>query len=99
MQQASVFDGLSFDPFPFDEDCLAAPEVDVGRREVVPVRDPQGHAFDISRLEKGALSRSRQPVDEVLDVGDVPASASRGADAAAVEGGCQATQIADASGS
>jgi hypothetical protein len=30
MQQASVCDGLSFDPFPFDEDGLAAPEVDVG---------------------------------------------------------------------
>jgi hypothetical protein len=34
MQQASVLDGLSFDPFPFDEDGLATSEVDVGRREV-----------------------------------------------------------------
>ena len=34
MQQASVCDGLSFDPFPFHEDCLAAPEVDIGRGEV-----------------------------------------------------------------
>ena len=34
MQQASVGDGLSFDPFPFDEDGLAAPEVDVGGCEV-----------------------------------------------------------------
>ena len=34
MQQASVCDGQSFDPFPFDEDALAASEVDVGRREV-----------------------------------------------------------------
>ena len=34
MQQASVGNGLSFDPFPFDEDGLTAPEVDVGRRQV-----------------------------------------------------------------
>jgi hypothetical protein len=30
MQQASVCDGLSSDPFPLHEDCLAASEVDVG---------------------------------------------------------------------
>ena len=34
MQQASVCDGLSFDPFPFDEDGLATSEVDVGRCQV-----------------------------------------------------------------
>ena len=34
MQQASIGDGLSFDPFPFDEDGLAASEVDVGRCQV-----------------------------------------------------------------
>ena len=34
MQQASVCDGLSFDPFSFDEDGLAASEVDVGRGQV-----------------------------------------------------------------
>src|SRR5664279_4787086 len=34
MQQASVCDGPSFDPFPLHEDYLAASEVDVGRREV-----------------------------------------------------------------
>ena len=34
MQQASSGDGLSFDPFPFDEDGLAASEVDIGRCEV-----------------------------------------------------------------
>src|SRR5262252_4298481 len=32
--QASVLDGLSFDPFSFQQDSLAAPEVDVGRGEV-----------------------------------------------------------------
>src|SRR5260370_17038412 len=32
--QASVLDGLSFDPFSFQQDGLAAPKVDVGRGEV-----------------------------------------------------------------
>ena len=35
MKQASVFDGFSFDPFPFQQDGLTAPEVDVGRRQIV----------------------------------------------------------------
>ena len=35
MQQVSIGDGLSFDPFPFDEDGSATSEVDdVGRRQV-----------------------------------------------------------------
>ena len=32
--QASGFDGLSFNPFSFQEDGLAAPEVDVGRCQI-----------------------------------------------------------------
>jgi hypothetical protein len=32
---SSVFDGLSFDPFALKQDGLAAPEVDVGRRQVL----------------------------------------------------------------
>ena len=35
MLQAPVLDGLSFDPFPFQQDGLAAPEVDIGGREVI----------------------------------------------------------------
>ena len=35
MLQAPVLDGLSFDPFPFQQDGVAAPEVDIGGREVV----------------------------------------------------------------
>ena len=35
MLQAPVFDGLSFGPFPFQQDGLAAPEVDIGGREVI----------------------------------------------------------------
>ena len=34
MQQAAIGDCLSFDPFPFDENGLASPEVDVGGRQV-----------------------------------------------------------------
>src|SRR5437899_1560968 len=32
---AAICDSLSFDPFAFEEDVLAAPEVDVGRGEIV----------------------------------------------------------------
>lgn len=35
MVQAALFDGVSFDPFAFDEDGLAACEVDVGWGEIV----------------------------------------------------------------
>ena len=35
MLQAPVLDGLWFDPFPFQQDGLAAPEVDIGGREVI----------------------------------------------------------------
>ena len=34
MQQASVCDGLSFDPFSFQQDGVATAEVDVGRRQI-----------------------------------------------------------------
>ena len=33
--QAAQSDGLSFDPFAFDEDGFAAAEVDVGRGEII----------------------------------------------------------------
>jgi len=33
--QAALSDGVSFDPFARDEDGLGAPEVDVGRGEIV----------------------------------------------------------------
>ena len=34
MKQASLFDSFAFDPFPFQHDDVAAPEVDVGRGEI-----------------------------------------------------------------
>ena len=34
MVQASVLDGLSFDPFSFKQDGLTAPEVNIGRGEI-----------------------------------------------------------------
>ena len=36
VQQAAVGDCLSFDPFSFDQNGLAAAEVDVSRRQMVP---------------------------------------------------------------
>ena len=35
MLQATICDCLAFDPFAFEEDGLAAPEVDVSRSEIV----------------------------------------------------------------
>ena len=35
MLQSSLFDGVAFDPFSFEEDGLASAEVDVGRGQVV----------------------------------------------------------------
>ena len=58
MQQASVCDGLSFDPFPFNEDGLAASEVDVGRRKI-------GQALVVAQVivvgDEGPISASRSP--------------------------------------
>src|SRR3954464_10718665 len=34
MMQAAIGDGLAFDPFAFEENGLAAPDVDVGRGEI-----------------------------------------------------------------
>jgi len=35
MLQSSLFDGVAFDPFSFQEDGLASAEVDVSRRQVL----------------------------------------------------------------
>ena len=35
MLQTPVLKGLSFDPFPFQQDGVTAPEVDIGGREVI----------------------------------------------------------------
>src|SRR3982750_838524 len=34
MKQAALFDGFAFDPFPFQHDDVAAPQVDVGGSEI-----------------------------------------------------------------
>src|SRR5215475_9079128 len=52
--QASVLDGVSFDPFSFQEDGLAASEVDVGRRQI-------GDALVVSQMVVVG--------DEVADLG------------------------------
>ena len=41
--QATIGDGLSFDPFAFEEDGLSPSEVDIGRREI-------GQALVVSRM-------------------------------------------------
>ena len=66
--QAAIVDGLSFDPFPFDEDGVAASEVDVGGSEVVEalviapmvvaIDEGRDLAFEIARQEV-VLSRMR----------------------------------------
>ena len=43
VKQASVLDGLSFDPFSFKQDGLASAEVDIGRGEI-------GDALVISQM-------------------------------------------------
>ena len=54
MVQASVLDGLSFDPFSFKQDGLTASEVDIGRGEI-------GDALMVSQVIVVG--------DEVADVG------------------------------
>lgn len=62
MLQAPMLDGLSFNPFSFQQDGLASSEVDIGRGEVpqalvvsvVDVRDDEG--LDLAL--KGAIAES-----------------------------------------
>ena len=59
MLQAAVLDGVAFDPFSFHQDGLAAPEEDIGRREVfqalviavvvVVIDEPADAGFEIAR--------------------------------------------------
>ena len=49
--QAATGDGLSFDPFPFEEDGLGASEVDVGGGEIVEALVVAGM---VVALDKGA---------------------------------------------
>ena len=58
MLQAPVLIGLWFDPFPFQQDGLAAPEVDIGGREVTQsiYRKIKNSFFVISTLCQGTLS-------------------------------------------
>jgi hypothetical protein len=65
VQQAAIGDCLSFDPFPFDQNGLAPPEVYVGWRQVADVVGNEGRdlGFEIAwRL--GALI-----VQVALDLG------------------------------
>jgi hypothetical protein len=63
-----ALDGLSFDPFSFKQDGLAASEVDVGRGEisdalmVSPARVPAA-AIDVARRYVGRDARDVQTLD------------------------------------
>jgi hypothetical protein len=59
VQHASVLDCVAFDPFSFQQGCLAAAEVDVGRRQiaqalmiavvVIVIDEPVDAGFKIAR--------------------------------------------------
>ena len=46
MLQTPVLDGLSFDPFPFQQDGVAAPEVDSGGRAVIQALVSPASAYE-----------------------------------------------------
>ena len=58
MLQAPLFDGLSLDPFSLQQDGLAAPEVDVGGREIV---ETLMIAHVVVALDEGLDLASRSP--------------------------------------
>ena len=62
MLQTPVLDGLSFDPFPFQQDGVAAPEVDSGGREVIQALVV---APVVVVLDKCTSSNQRRPMSLV----------------------------------
>jgi hypothetical protein len=54
VQQAAIGDCLSFDPFPFDQNGLASPEVDVGRRQVTDAL-MISQAIEQPKVDRGIL--------------------------------------------
>ena len=71
VKQPTVLDGLAFDPFSFQQDGLTAPEVDVGRGEIVdalviaPVVVVRDECIDLSFEIAGQLIVLEQ--DAVLE--------------------------------
>ena len=59
VQQAAVGDCLPFDPFPFDQNGPAPPEVDVGGRQVADARHDSATADALTVT-------MRYPVEEAL---------------------------------
>jgi hypothetical protein len=64
VQQAAVCDCLAFDPFPFDQNGLASPEVDVGGRQIADAL-MISQSFEIARqvivLEQDAVFQRLMP--------------------------------------
>jgi hypothetical protein len=46
VQQAAIGNCLSFDPFPFDQNGLASPEIDFGGRLSGIIESPRNEALD-----------------------------------------------------
>jgi hypothetical protein len=91
--QSSLFDGVAFDPFPFQEDGLASAEVDVGRPQVlqafvvasviVALDEARDLGFEITRqvvvLEQDAvLERLVPALDLALGLGMARSTANMG---------------------
>jgi hypothetical protein len=62
VHQAAVCDGLAFDPFPFDQNGLGLPEVDVG------VHDAEVAARDKQTLAEKAITEERAQLVPLLPI-------------------------------
>lgn len=72
--QASGFDGVAFDPFSFQQDGLAVPEVDVGRGEVTDALDGPFAGFSGQVI---GVTQNGRVAAVTISVGDVRASRER----------------------
>jgi hypothetical protein len=81
--QATICDCLAFDPFAFEEDGLAAPEVDVSRSEIVeafvpfaPFASPDFTHGTFGQQDivsaPGVLANDRPAAGDTLTVSAVP---------------------------
>ena len=74
VKQPTVLDGLAFDPFSFQQDGLTAPEVDVGRGEIVdalviaPVVVVRDECIDLSFEIAGQIIVLEQDAVRAFDV-------------------------------
>jgi hypothetical protein len=67
--QASVLDGVSFDPFSFQEDGLATSEVDVGRRQIGDALVVSQMVVQQSLITPTGLAFARSCIDGIRGLG------------------------------